>query len=445
MQAGNYLGHDTGFHFRNGQIWAATWPHLSATDTYSWTAVGRTITHATWLYDLLLYSLTSTFGRYGEVIAFAGLVTLWVASCIFVFLRLGLNVHQALGCTVLILIGSVNTLYLTPQLTGNIFFVWALFLAERERRRECQGFWWKWAILLVLWANVHPDFPVTLVMLAGLFWERRFSRELWAALAGEVLGIALLTPDHFGTWLYPFQFLFEPTNNYIAEWKPIVASTFATVLYLAVAIIVSIRLWQQGKRRAVMGWLLWLPFLWLAHQHIRQLPFLLMLATFLWFSYDKDKETVEKREIEAWIPAMAITFFGLLVFLSAPPTDALYEKAGRPVKALQYLQAHHLDRYRWFNVYDTGGYLIGADPALKVFIDGRQDVYTGKMEKTPAYNWMQADIDLEIRGQKGVNDLKAWGVQYALVHAHTPLAQELALAGEKEYADRSFEIYKLAD
>jgi hypothetical protein len=57
--------------------------------------------------------------------------------------------------------------------------------------------------------------------------------------------------------------------------------------------------------------------------------------------------------------------------------DSAFQSAARgvlPVGAVEYLQEHGV-RGRLFNSYDWGGYLIHSLPDVKVFVDGRSDLY----------------------------------------------------------------------
>jgi hypothetical protein len=90
-----------------------------------------------------------------------------------------------------------------------------------------------------------------------------------------------------------------------------------------------------------------------------------------------------------------------------------------PVEAQAYL--HEQGRsVRVYNEYSWGGYLINTGyPDLRVFVDGRADVYG---ELVNEYVRAQAGRDWE-------TTFKRYDVEYALVRPGTPLIAELRAAG----------------
>jgi hypothetical protein len=73
----------------------------------------------------------------------------------------------------------------------------------------------------------------------------------------------------------------------------------------------------------------------------------------------------------------AIMALSLLLAIAVFPSHKKLEaeaEADSPVKAVEYIQTHHLSG-RMLNEWIYGGYLIWAAPEHPVFIDGRSDVF----------------------------------------------------------------------
>ena len=100
-----------------------------------------------------------------------------------------------------------------------------------------------------------------------------------------------------------------------------------------------------------------------------------------------------------------------------------------PVRAVQYLRQTQVTG-PMLNDYDFGGYLIWSLPEVKVFIDGRADVFdwTGVMSQYMRWANLQDDPKLL---------LDKYGIQFCLLSKGAPVARVLPyLPGWKKiYAD----------
>ena len=98
-----------------------------------------------------------------------------------------------------------------------------------------------------------------------------------------------------------------------------------------------------------------------------------------------------------------------------------------PAGAVDYLVQQDAGG-RVFNEYNWGGYIVWSDPRLKVFVDGRTDLYGD----TIIGEWMQimqAEDDWASR-------LDEWKVDWILVDLNRPLVGALPTSQwEKVYTD----------
>ena len=112
--------------------------------------------------------------------------------------------------------------------------------------------------------------------------------------------------------------------------------------------------------------------------------------------------------------------------LSSSVRDSTFENAARqtlPVDAVDYLRAHPV-RGNLFNSYDWGGYIVFSLPEVRVFVDGRSDLY-GDFLVDPYLLTAEASPGWDRR-------LDRYGIGTVLVRRTSGLAN--ALAGSRRLA-----------
>jgi hypothetical protein len=90
-----------------------------------------------------------------------------------------------------------------------------------------------------------------------------------------------------------------------------------------------------------------------------------------------------------------------------------------PVKAVEFMQAHHLSG-NMLNEYVFGGYLIWAAPEDPVFIDGRGDVFewTGVLGEFGKWATLESDPNAL---------LDKYRISFCLLSRSSPMARVLRL------------------
>ncbi len=121
------------------------------------------------------------------------------------------------------------------------------------------------------------------------------------------------------------------------------------------------------------------------------------------------------------INLILVGFFGLIALgklwvVTYPDLVNATSAQGNPAEAVKYLIQQDASG-RIFNEYNWGGYILWSDPKLKVFVDGRTDLYGD----TILGEWMQ------ITQAEGdwAKKLDQWKVDWVLVDVNRPLVGAL--------------------
>ena len=177
---------------------------------------------------------------------------------------------------------------------------------------------------------------------------------------------------------------------------------------------------------------------WLAVSHLRMLivfgilaaPILSRQLATSWEDYDALKDRI-------WPNAVMIAASLLGIWLAFPSSRNLEEqvKSQSPVRAVEFIQAHHLSG-PMLNSYGFGGYLIWAAPQYPVFIDGRTDIYewSGVLREFNRWSTLQSDPN-EL--------LKKYKIAFCLLDRNSAMARVLPLLHEWKavYSDSNSVIF----
>lgn len=401
---------DMWWHLKTGEIiW--TTHTIPTTDLFSYTTGHHAYVAHEWLSQVLLY-VAYRFGGY------SGLM-LWLFFFTSVLLIAGYGLCWLysenakvgfLGALTIWLFGTIG-FAVRPQMVGYSLLVFELLLIQLGRTRNP-----RWFLglppLFAIWINCHGSFFLGFIVAAtflfsSLFdfqigslvsqrWEPHCRRMLMLAL---VLSVAALFVNPIGVKqiLYPLDAMLHlPLNlSEVSEWQPLQLVDGRGFAFMGViGCIFFLVLARQSE-------LLWHELLilslgiWLATGHRRMLfPFGILAAPVLsrmlarhWDGYQPEKDRPLPN-------AVLITASLVVAFLAFPNRQNLTRQVSEnsPVKAVEYIQSHHL-LGRMLNEYKYGGYLIWAAPEHPVFVDGRGDVFelTGVLSEFGRWATLQTD------------------------------------------------------
>ena len=238
--------------------------------------------------------------------------------------------------------------------------------------REQKWFWRGMPLLFVLWAQVHPSYPLGFALLFFFICvEPRLAREKWIFISLSFLA-PLLNPMWIEGYLYPFRFAIESgpeLKKNIMEWLPLWDPRARPFVFLYIPFFSLVpwllyRIWQAGWRRHLWGFAIVLFSVALAAGSIR-FGLSAQLLLLLLFVYLENEHPLE---ISLGSLALsAVVVLGVL-WLKVPASPwvqrPLSDRFGIdaldvPVEAAEFIHSHPPEM-KIFNSFKYGGYLAWA-------------------------------------------------------------------------------------
>ncbi len=240
---------DTYFHLRLGEEFRDGWSlsapgHLDAAASNDWVPTQ-------WLPQVAMSWWADTAGATGLSVAFAVLVTSFTVA-VHLLLRRRTAPGTAALLTLVVLLGSLPSLSLRPQVLSYVFLV--LVLAAWDRARDGTRAPWLLVPLGWVWATCHGMWVLgvgaSAVLAVGVLLERRPGRRASLALLAVPVGMllaALATPA--GPRLVSAVLLVSSRAEHFREWRaPELASMGALPVTALLAAGVLLRARRDGVR-----------------------------------------------------------------------------------------------------------------------------------------------------------------------------------------------------
>jgi hypothetical protein len=361
---------DLGFHLRIGQEIAET-GRPPRTDSHSHTAPGAAYPDHEWLTQLGFYWLDRWVGD-GGMAVFRGLLVGICLTLVAVSVRGPLVLRITLVLAVMQL--GFNHSEMRPHLLCWILAAALNLLLDKGLKPLI-------LVLILIWASTHGSVLLGAGM-AGLFFleeywrQRRTASLVWA---GACAVVPLL--NRYGFAAYTLFLEIRSHAKFVGEWKPYAPDTFEFWLIAALAALALIGLLKSrplnpfdGIRLAVLGVL--------SFQASRNgVVAAIFLAPLFGRWYGPALARRSARVQTGAAVVLAVVSFFMLGFRirEGKALRPGIDHEHLPVAAVRFMQAHHL-KGPIFNDYNFGGYLLWkAWPDFPVFLDGRIEVYKGKV------------------------------------------------------------------
>ncbi|MBE0685554.1 MAG: hypothetical protein IH585_06100 [Anaerolineaceae bacterium] len=123
---------------------------------------------------------------------------------------------------------------------------------------------------------------------------------------------------------------------------------------------------------------------------------------------------------------------GKIVYLGSPIIYDFYEKRSFPKAATIALESYDLSNLRCLNSYTWGGYISWKIPEMRIFIDGRTDLYGEKL--------IQDWIEMVNGGETWREKFDFYDINCVFLEENRPIIELLEDSGWKEIYSNDFSI-----
>ncbi len=380
--------YDIWFHIKSGEVFVTQ--GLTNRDVFSYTASGREWIHFEWLFQVAAY-FVSKIGLW----IFPFLMSIFVIISIFFLLRIcdyifGLALLPRLVLVFIFFASTYEYNTARPHVIAYMFLIITIFLMLA---RIFRGKKWYYItpFLTLIWTNLHStgflSWSIISSMACILFLQWLFVRDAKKiTLIRELLivaGINFLVTISPPMGLSDYKLLLtfflkrQLLGNFISEWVPTIEgdNPLGIIIYFAFTIIsIGSLLLASLKQRRLTANLWALPFILMilmGYTAARNV-YLGYLGIMILFSASLPYLLRKKTILSICLGIFLVIAFGKILW----EKHLLYatERRYYPVQATEFAK-----RYlngNMFNDYTYGGYILyQVYPRLKVFIDGRADVY----------------------------------------------------------------------
>jgi len=392
---------DTGFHLTTGKYIYQTLS-VPRYDVFSYTAPHARLVAHYWLADLLFYVVWLGTGYWG-LIVFVALIALLTYTLLLAIIRVRTKLYPLLFVLLIpFLYFTVELWVVRPQIFSYLFTVLLVFLFEKWRRTGNRRILYSIPPLLWIWANMHAGvvlgIAIVVLYCIDAWWQKRMRQRTiprtfwWTSLVAIALTFA--NPNGYLVHIYSWIIAAPSKELAIMEWRSILLflnkwqSWAFLVLIGSSLVFVSARLFRHSDRGiadidvASLGLVVGASILPIIS--IRHVGFFPLLAG-----------PIVVREAGIWLRARKRIAHGMLISLLSVAVGAVALVGGAlhvykmpslnvhllPVGATNFIQKHHITG-PFFNSMEEGGYLMWKLwPDEHIFIDGRNEVYEGEINK----------------------------------------------------------------
>ncbi len=416
--------------------------HVPQVDVLSWTVAGRPWVNHEWLFQVLVYAIHQFFGFNGLIfmqVILVSLTALLVAMLGYVPKR---QFFSVIGLYFVVLV-YLSRFTIRPDLFSLFFLVVYVYTLAMWLDR-------RWSVYLifvvqVVWSNMHGFFffgPFVVALALGADWMKRHlplpwewktvgrltddeSRRLRWMLLVSVLACLFNPMGVAGAW-YPIGIMFQLSGeskiffNHIMELKrPITLDnlfSFDQNEHYRILILLSAAGFVFNRRKIDVGvFLFWLLFLLFSLAAIRNLAFFAIAAYLSFMSNvisvslrDVAPIRIDDRKFEHIVGIFAKAFLMIVCIQMIVEASCegyfdlkTYERKSMfwgvsqrsfPDRAGDFLVRHRV-KGNFLNEFNSGAYLVGRTyPDIRVFIDGRTEVYGPKFFEYAQRLFVKQDI-----------------------------------------------------
>jgi len=430
---------DLWLHLRMGW-WICHHGFVPDYDVLSAAIAGKPWINHEWLFQVLVYQIQDHFGFNGLINMQSVVVSVTFIALLFLGYsreRQGLTLSMLL----MVLLVYESRFTIRPDQFSLLFFVLEIYILSLHLNKR----WAMYALVIiqVLWSNTHGFFFFgPLLVGIGIFsefikrrlplpWEwntvGRLTDEEYTFLKKIFLLFLLcccVNPSTISGALYPLRVFFSLAGDnkiffeHIVELqRPITAQNIFTDAYCwyKVLILISALSFIYNRRRLdISSFFMWLVFLFFSLAAIRNIVFFAVAAymvsmlnaiSLTWENIVPLRFSSAKFRYLTMIVFKGGLIFWMMNYALGMTTNGYFDydtytrkseflgvsKRVYPYKAVDFLIQQKI-RGNFFNDFNSGAYLIGrVYPNIKVFIDGRTEVYGADFFQNYQKIWPDGD------------------------------------------------------
>lgn len=407
------LDSDFWWHLRAGQLSLTnSSPILEDLTTFS-VYKSPWVNHS-WLSQIFYFIIQNSLGNIGIMISVAIIATL---SIFFVYIRL--KSHPIInGFTILLCVMTTAVVWSPrPQLLTLLFFSILTYLLTEKSIFSDKIPTLLVPILFLVWGNLHAGFSIGIILIITIFIGKLFDFLLsneesnqkqykkliyWLLLIVTCSLIVMVNPNGIGIWQVQFNTINLPSlQNLIPEWASpnfheLYQQPFLWLWLFLVFFFMANR--TSYKFSTIIPLLVFGGLGFISRRNyvyfaIFSIPLLSNELQNFFDMYIKDS-FLEKRilnkiknfnkksdnKFSKFINLFLVGFLWFvttwkIVYLSSPIIFDVYEKMNFPKEAITAIEKEELSELRCLNSYTWGGYISWKIPEMRIFIDGRTDLY----------------------------------------------------------------------
>jgi hypothetical protein len=391
---------DVWSHMRTG-LWILEQHAVPQTDPFSMYGAGKPWAEYSWAFDVLVYKLYVWMGLKGLV----GYTIAMLALATMAMHRLARRLQQDFIVAVLLTFGAmfclVNLWTPRPWWFTILFFVLEIDILMHSRKTGKTGELFLLPVIFALWANVHIQFVIGLLVLALALGESvlaHWRKGIEARISPLRMGIvslacivgAMVNPYGWTIYLTAYQVGSQPgIMNKVSEFKAMPFRGFQDYGVLALALAATAIL-ARARKVQVFEALLLAFAIFMSFRSERDVWIVVTVAVAIVAAGIESKPD-STFQLTAKFAPVVVAATALVVWTSfhlqgINNNDLAAQVADKlPVHAVEFVKEKGL-KGPLFNDYGWGGYLIW-DPAMPVSIDGRTNVHGDERIDRSVQTW----------------------------------------------------------
>jgi hypothetical protein len=366
-------------------------------DMYSFTVAGHPWMNHEWLGEIPFYFAWRALGLSGIDALTITLLSLIYLGVLYLAWKRSGNFKAATIATICAVFLGKGSFGPRTILFGYFFLVCLLIILRRFRETRRAAILFLIPPLFCAWINTHGSWSLGMIVFSvtvagGLFnlgwgwiqsdlWTSQQKKQLLTVWATSI-PFLFLNPYGWRLVFYPLDLAFRQKTNveHIVEWASLNFHDGRGKFVLLVLFLLLIGVFVRPRRWTASEFALLLFGVYCGLTYVR---FLCLMGILLAPILAKVLDFVPAYRQEADTPILntAVALLMIAGVIHYWPTQSRLNDIVRnqyPEGTLAYISAHHIDG-PIFNYYLWGGYINWQDPAVKVFIDSRADIfdYTG--------------------------------------------------------------------